>query len=332
MKKRGVLNSILGSSFLLVFILTARTSQGEFSYYSDDDRFSDSLAARIDLGRRLFYDPILSRDSTHACASCHFPELAFTDGKRVSEGIRGRKVSRNSPTLTNVKDRKSFLLDGVNPSLESQVRVPIQEKNEFDFHPLLIIDRMMTRPEYVALSKRAYNREPDEYVITHAIAAFERTLVSESSAYDKYLRGDKEALTASQERGRNLFFETLYCTECHSGKNFSNEGMANNGLYEVYQDTGKMRLTNKEEDRSMFKVPVLRNIELTAPYMHNGSMKTLEEVVDHYASGGKDHPNKSSIIQPFELSDSEKQDLINFLKSLTDWDFVNNPNHRSPFE
>ena len=332
MKKRGVLNTVLGSSFLLLFILNARTGEGEFSEYSAVDAANDSLAARIDLGKRLFYDPILSRDSTHSCASCHLPELAFTDGKTVSEGIRGRKVTRNSPTLTNVKDRKSFLLDGVNPSLESQVRVPIQEKNEFDFHPFLIIDRMKTRPEYVRLSRDAYNREPDEYVITHSIAAFERTLVSENSAYDKYLRGEKGALSESQIRGKEIFFERLYCSECHSGKNFSNEGLTNNGLYEVYQDTGRMRLTEKEEDRAIFKVPVLRNVELTAPYMHDGSKKTLEEVIDHYSSGGKPHPNKSPIIQPFELTDSEKQDLINFLKSLTDWDFINNPEHRSPFE
>jgi cytochrome c peroxidase len=129
-----------------------------------------------------------------------------------------------------------------------------------------------------------------------------------------------------------LFFDELECAECHSGFNFTNFSTQNNGLYEVYEDTGRMRATKLEEDRAMFKVPTLRNIELTAPYMHDGSIATLDEVIDHYQSGGKNHVNKSDKIQPFTLTKREKKDLINFLKCLTDDDFISNPDFSNPFE
>lgn len=323
--RAGVLfiSSLLLFFCVLIFDYSAR---GIVTPY--ENPLTDTLQARIELGKRLFYDPILSRDSSISCSSCHLQELAFTDGKKTSVGIRGRIVSRNSPTLTNIKDKNTFLLDGVNPSLESQVRVPIQEHNEFDFHMYLILDRINRNPFYVNLARIAYDRKFDEYVLVHSIAEFERTLISDNSPYDQYLRGNKKALSKSQKRGMKIFFDKLYCSECHNGPNFSNDGLANNGLYEVYKDTGRMRLTEKEIDRAIFKVPFLRNIEVTAPYMHDGSFSSLEEVIDHYASGGKSHPNKSPIIQPFELSIQEKEDLVNFLKSLTDQDFLTNPAYR----
>ncbi|GAB5417302.1 MAG: cytochrome-c peroxidase [Crocinitomicaceae bacterium] len=288
----------------------------------------DSTYYRVELGKHLFYDPILSRDSTVSCASCHKQELAFTDGLPKSVGIRNRMVTRNSPTLTNVGNRTMFLLDGVNPSLESQVGVPIQEHNEFDFHVLLVLDRLMKNEQYVAWAEQGYGTEITEYVLKNAIASFERTLISDNAPYDKFISGNYAALDNGQKKGMELFFETLYCAKCHSGPDFTEERLTNNGLYTVYADSGRMRLTEKEIDRAIFKVPTLRNITVTAPYMHDGSLSTLEEVIRHYESGGNPHLGKGSEIVPFDLTDEERNNLIRFLEALTDQDFLTNPNYR----
>jgi cytochrome c peroxidase len=285
----------------------------------------DSLSVKIEMGRQLFYDPILSRDSTVSCATCHRQELAFTDGHPKSIGIRNQVLSRNSPTLTNVLNRPFLLLDGVNPNLEAQIMAPIQAHDEFDFHILLIVDRLKRSPNYVKLAKDGFGTEIDHRVVFSALATFERILISDDSPYDRYSKGQKNALSKSQKRGRKIFFNKLYCSECHNGNDFTNDEITNNGLYVNYADSGRMRLTEQEEDRSLFKVPTLRNIEVTAPYMHDGSVSTLEDVVAHYESGGKLHKGKSNIIQPFKLSSKEKVDLVNFLKSLTDETFLTNP-------
>jgi len=288
--------------------------------------------AAVELGRFLFYDPILSRDSTVSCSSCHQQSLAFTDGRTTSVGIRDRIGIRNAPSLVNVKNRPYLLLDGVNPSLEAQIQTPIQEHAEFDFHILLIVERLKRNPQYVRLSEIAYDHEFDHRTVFNSIASFERTIVGSDSPYDRFLRGDSNALTESQKRGKKLFFETLYCGECHAGNDLTNDALLNNGLYTVYADLGRMRLTEKEADRAVFKVPTIRNIAITAPYMHNGSMTTLDAVLDHYMSGGKDHPAKGSQIIPFRLSDRQRTDLLAFLESLTDSTVLSNPTLSSPFQ
>jgi cytochrome c peroxidase len=283
---------------------------------------------KVKLGKHLFYDPILSRDSTISCATCHKQELAFTDGLPKSVGIRERMVARNAPTLTNVGNRTMFLLDGVNPSLESQVGVPIQEHNEFDFHVLLVIDRIQNHPKYAEWARKAYNSEVTEFVLKNSIATFERTLISNNAPYDKFLEGNYAALDNRQKKGMELFFEKLHCAQCHAGPDFTEERLTNNGLYEVYADSGRMRLTESEADRAVFKVPTLRNIAVTAPYMHDGSIETLEDVIRHYESGGHPHPNKAEEIVPFELTNEERLNLIRFLEALTDKDFLTNPDYR----
>ncbi len=290
----------------------------------------DSLVA-IELGRHLFYDPILSRDSSISCSTCHQQQLAFTDGLKTSIGIKQQRVSRNSPTLVNFENQPLFLLDGVNPSLQAQTLVPIQEHKEFDFHILLVVERLKNSAFYTLLSKKAYGIEPNEYIYAHSIATFEKTFVSNKSPFDQYRQGDKNALSESQKRGMNIFTQKLYCTKCHFGNNFTNYSLTNNGLYEAYADSGRMRLTELEQDRAIFKTPTLRNIGVTAPYMHNGSLPTLQEVIEHYATGGKNHKHKSEIIQPFTLTPKEKTDLINFLHSLTDQTFISNPDFSNPF-
>ena len=279
--------------------------------------------SRVELGEKLFFDKMMSRDSSTSCATCHKPELAFTDGLKKGIGIRNQEVDRNSPTLTNVAYQNKFLLDGVNPSLVAQVQVPIHEAKEFDFHVLLVAERMKKDHEYIRLCKEAYNTEPNPYAITHAIASFERTLISGNSRYDQYaFQKNKSALNESEKNGMDLFFNKLYCTECHSGFNFTNQELTNNGLYINYPDSGRIRLTGLEKDRAVFKTPTLRNIGITFPYMHDGSMESLEEVINHYNNGGKNHKNKSSIITPLNLTQKQKDDLIAFLHTLTDSTFI----------
>ncbi len=278
--------------------------------------------ARIKLGEKLFFDPILSRDSTISCSTCHNPRYAFTDRKEKALGIKGSIVNRNTPTLTNVAYNNSFMLDGVNPSLENQALVPFHEKNEFDLHILIASDRLLNDSDYVDLSMRAYDEKPSPFVITSALASFQRTLISGNSKYDKHITNNIK-LTNSEDKGKDLFFNKLHCSKCHSGFNFTNYDLTNNGLYEVYPDSGRIRLTGNLKDKGVFKVPTLRNIEVTQPYMHDGSMKSLENVIYHYMSGGKNHENKHETLTPFFLNNDEVKSLIAFLNTLTDTSFIN---------
>ena len=286
--------------------------------------------ARWMLGKKLFYDPIMSSDGTRSCASCHHAAKAFSDTVAFSPGIANRPGTRNAPTLANIGYHPYFTREGGVPTLEMQILVPIQEHNEFDFNILLIVDRLLRDTAYVRMSREAYDRDPDAFVITRSIACFERTLVSGQSPYDLYhFQGKNEVLTTVEKRGLNLFFsEKTDCSQCHTGFNFTNYTFENNGLYADYPDPGRFRLTELESDRARFKVPTLRNISLTSPYMHDGSLTTLEAVVEHYNAGGYPHPNKNALIRPLGLTAGEKADLVAFLNSLTDQAFVRNPKFR----
>jgi len=275
---------------------------------------------RIRLGRMLFFDPILSRDSTVSCESCHHENNVFSDTLRVSIGIEGRKGTRNTPSLVNIAYQPVFFWDGGVPSLEQQVLAPFDAHAEFDFDINKVALLLNNHPAYPALFQKAYNRLPDVYSITRAIACFERTLYGGTSKYDSYVyKGDSSALTISEIRGMKIFFgENGECFHCHQGFNFTDYSFRNNGLYSVYPDSGRAMITLSASDLGKFKVPSLRNIEKTAPYMHDGSFPTLEKVVQHYVEGGRRHRNKDRLIQPLALSKVEQQDLINFLKSLSD--------------
>lgn len=275
---------------------------------------------RVELGRKLFFDNALSVDSSLNCASCHSPTEYFMDGLPKSQGIDGQFVDRNSPTLFNVAYHDRFLREGGVPTLEQQVLVPIQEHREFNFNIVPLSERLDADSTYHAMAMEAYGRKLDPYVLVRAIAAYERTLISGNSAYDQFFyQGNGKAMTKEALKGYELFNSNrLKCAQCHSGFNFSSYEVVNNGLYAVYQDIGKARLTYDSIDVGKFKVPSLRNVEMTGPYMHDGSMKTLEEIIDHYAAGGQNHPNKSELITGFEISEKEKQQLIAFLRSLTD--------------
>ncbi len=283
---------------------------------------------RISLGRQLFFDPVLSRDSTISCASCHLAQNAFTDTARFSKGVKNTAGTRNSMPLINMAWSNSFFWDGGVPSLELQVLAPLTNHLEMDMDMKEVLKRLNEHPLYPSLFRKAYQREPDEYSLFRAIASFERTLISGNSRFDRYFyHGEDGALNDSEKRGLNLFFgNTLHCSSCHTGVNFTNGSLENNGLYTDYPDEGRFTITGNPSDKGKFKVPTLRNIEVTAPYMHDGSIATLEGVIEHYSSGGKYHPNKSPHVHkdPVPLSVQEKTDLINFLKSLTDSTFLHN--------
>lgn len=281
---------------------------------------------RITLGKKLFFDKRLSRDSTVSCGSCHFQQHAFADFSKLSSGIENRKGFRNSPTLANLGYHPYFFFDGGVPTLELQILAPIEDEFEMDFSVPGVIERLKTDTEIQQLSQLAYGRNFDPFVLTRSIAAFERTMVSGNSRFDQYYyQGKTAALNNSEKRGMELFFSNkTNCSTCHSGFNFTNYEFKNIGLYETYTDSGRTRITLNPADRGKFKTPTLRNIAVTAPYMHDGSMNTLEEVIEHFNSGGKNHANKDVLIQPLNLTQTEKTDLVNFLKALTDDEFLNN--------
>jgi cytochrome c peroxidase len=282
-----------------------------------------TTAEKIELGRKLFFDKRLSLDETVSCASCHVPEFAFTDRKKVSEGIQGRKTQRNSPSILNAGYLKTVMFDAHLSTLEMQVIVPIQEHVEMDMKMLDLIKRLAAVPEYRDGAKKIFNRDFDAYVLTRSISAFERSLISQNSRYDKFVKGKKNALTADEKAGLEIFNNKLYCSVCHPAPHFTNYVAENNGLCKEYgEDKGRFRIFNDSMDIGKFKVPSLRNIELTYPYMHDGSLSDLDQVIDHYAAGGKGHALQNKNIVPFTLTAKERKQLKAFLMSLTDTTYM----------
>lgn len=283
---------------------------------------------RVQLGKKLFHDPYLSRDSSVSCASCHHQEKGFADFTPVSLGVAGRSGKRNAPALFNLGWHETYNRDGGTFTLETQMLVPFQDHLEMDMTLPEIGARIARDDEYPELFALAYpDHGVSSYAITRAVGAYERVLISFDSPYDRYIYwGEENALNASQKRGKELFFsDRTNCSSCHSGFDFRKQTFENNGLYAVYPDSGRTGITLDPQDRGKFKIPSLRNVEVTAPYMYDGSLWSLSEVIDHYASGGKGHPNQSPLISGFEISESEKTDLINFLMALTDHNFLSNP-------
>lgn len=276
-------------------------------------------AEKIAFGRMLFFDKRLSANNEISCATCHQPQKAFTDGLQKSVGVEGRVAMRNAPSLLNSAFFKSYMYDGEIKTLELQVPVPIQDHQEMGSSFKEVLEKLSKDAVYQRLSEQIFKRKLDAYVITRALSTFERSLLSRNSRFDKYWAGARQALNADEIAGWKLFSEKLYCTKCHPAPDFTNYKVLSNGLYSDYGfDQGRYRINGLEQEKGTFKVPSLRNVSLTAPYMHDGSMRTLREVILHYSSGGKNFPNKSKIIQPFKLTDHEINQLELFLSSLTD--------------
>ncbi len=277
----------------------------------------DITQAKIDLGKKLFFDKRLSLDNTISCGSCHLPEKAFTDGKQFGTGIKGQLTTRNVPSILNSRFLKKVMLDGAIVNLEFQILVPLTEHNEMGSNMRDLMIELAADQEYQKLSKKIFKRKFNAFVLTRSIAAYERSLVAMNSRYDKYMSGNKEALNQNEIEGMKLF-SSLYCVKCHSAPYFTNFKPENNGLYKVSKDEGRFRVTGLQSDLAKFKTPSLRNVGLTAPYMHDGSLKTLEDVIAHYAKGGNNHINQSKEIKSLKLSEKDRKNLVLFLKALSD--------------
>ena len=281
-------------------------------------------AKRLALGKKLFFDPQLSLDSTISCASCHLPEYAFSDTIPLSKGVNGALGSRNAPSLLNVAYVPYFNKDGGVKKLDLFALVPIEDHNEMAISALTLTDRLASNTELQAEAQAAYNRPLDPFVMTRSLGLYVRSLISGDSKYDAYLK-DSLSLSAAEERGRVLFHsEKTNCSQCHEGKFFTNHQFENNGTKEIYTDQGRKLVTSKETDRAKFKVASLRNVAVTGPYMHDGSYDSLEKIVDNYNKGGYDYINKSPLIRPLGLDIQEKVDLIAFLQTLTDKRYADN--------
>lgn len=284
--------------------------------------------ASVELGKRLFFDEQLSRTGEVSCASCHQQQHAFADPRPLSVGIIGREGVRNSPPLFNLAWNTSFFWDGGAPTLEHQVIGPLTNPVEMDMTMTEAVRRLSEDAQYVPMFEAAFGAGPNPEAITKSIASFMRTLVSGDSAYDRFVSGDASALEDSERRGMELFFsEKAECFHCHLGFNLTNNGFHNNGTRPDDPDLGREAVTERESDRGRFKVPSLRNVAVTAPYMHDGSLRTLREVVDHYDRGGQGHANTDPTIHPLHLTEAEKSDLVSFLNSLTDDSFLTDPRH-----
>ena len=291
---------------------------------------NELTAERVALGKMLFYEKAISIDSSISCESCHLQYLAFSDGKEKSIGVENRVGVRNAPSLINLAYDEFFFRDGGVTSLETQAMSPILNVNEMAHGIHEAADRLAQDDSYQQLAQAAYGREMSAYVVVRALAAFQRTLISGHSRFDAYFYEDDVSIfSESEKNGKAIFFGKGNCSNCHQGFNLTNFGFENNGLYEVYEDKGRSRITLLIEDEGKFKVPTLRNVEKTAPYMHDGSLATLEAVVEHYNSGGKNHINQSEFVKPLGLTEQEKVDLVNFLRTLTDDEFLNNPKFKN---
>lgn len=308
-------------------------------------------AAKVHLGRRLFYDTRLSGTGQYACASCHRPELAFTDGRPHAVGATGESVKHGAMSLANVAYNPAFTWSDSNVhSLESQMRQPLLNEHpvEMGLKPAGAVDALAADGDYREQFAAAFPGDSAPISMDHivkAIAAFERTLISGRSRFDRYVfDDDPSALADAEKRGMALFFSVrVGCAQCHSGLNFSGPltyvghekelaAFANNGLPGVdgrrSDDRGLFDHTHRAADVGKFRVPTLRNIALTAPYMHDGSLASLEQVVDHYANGGHKTAHQDPRVRPIFLSPAERTDLIGFLQSLTDREFIDDPHFR----
>jgi cytochrome c peroxidase len=284
---------------------------------------SDNLTtpARVELGRQLFFDPVLSAGNTKSCATCHHPDLGFSNGAAVSPPRPGAPA-RNVPTLWNAAYNRHLLWDGRSESLEAQAVAPLTLPNEMAATPQEIEAKLRAIPAYVDLFDAAYDGEEQvvtfDYV-TRALAAFQRVLLSRNSAFDRFVAGDASALTPQEQRGLALFFSpATACAECHQPPTFAHETFRVVGV--PSEDPGRAGVSPTGV-RGAFKVPTLRNIALTAPYMHNGSLATLEEVVQFYADGAGrpgGFPSVDPLLKGFDLSEQDKADLVAFLRALTD--------------
>jgi cytochrome c peroxidase len=285
--------------------------------------------ARAQLGKRLFFDKRLSRSNAVACGTCHRPALAFAQPTAVSTGIDGRRGVRNAPSLVNLAWTRHLFWDGRVSTLEEQAGLPIENPDEMGLSLGEAVRRLEADGSYRQAFATAYAGPPSEERLRGALASFVSTLVSGQTPYDRFLRGDESALDAVARRGLKLFFsDRAACFHCHPAGPLTNDGFFDNGTFVAGGDPGRAAITGRAGDLGKFRVPGLRNVAVTAPYMHDGSVATLEEVVEQYARGGRGDPHTDAVIAPLALTGEEKADLLAFLRALTDERFLSDPRFR----
>ena len=309
----------------IVFGIIAVTTFVLASFNSDEPNNKEAL------GKLLFFDPILSKDSTISCANCHKPDYAFADTSVVSFGVAHSKGVRNTPSAMNVALQSVFFWDGRAKTLEEQALAPIENPIEMNLSLDKALQRLQENEKYKSYFQKIFNTAPTRENLASAIAAFERTLETSDSPFDTWkFYDDSTAVDDPVKRGFVIFNTKGKCIKCHFGSNFTLNEFRNIGLFngKDLNDSGRGVVSGKAEDIGKFKIAALRNVAVTAPYMHNGMFKTLKEVIDFYNDPKKIVPNAINrdtiLAKPLGLTQQEKDDLEAFLRSLTDKQFVNN--------
>jgi cytochrome c peroxidase len=330
-------------SVLLVLSAERRAEAVGVSFPPPLPELAPPDAAQAELGRRLFFDRRLSGDGTMSCAVCHIPQEAYADGQALSVGYPTNKHWRNTQSLINTGYLSSFFWDGRSETLEEQALEPIHAVFEMNLDPDYLVARLEEDPQYLAHFQDVFASAPTRRTIAAALAAFERTLTVNDSPFDLFLTGEKTALSPQALRGAEIFFgERAGCARCHSGPLLSDGKFHNLGVGEtdellrdpqrratrnfflrrmgvepMNRDPGRYAVTREPSDLGAFRTPPLRQVAQTAPYMHNGSLEKLEEVIAFFDGGGGDDPSKSSQLRPLNLSAAEKEELLAFLRSLS---------------
>jgi cytochrome c peroxidase len=273
-------------------------------------------ASKVELGKQLYFDPRLSSDNTVSCASCHDPAKGWSNGDRFATGVDGQRGGRSAPTIVNSAYQTLQFWDGRARELEGQALGPIQNPIEMNMTLDELIPKLNKIKGYQARFQEVFGTDVTAEGIASAIASFERTVLSGNAPYDQFKAGDEEALSKEARRGYEVFFHKAHCSACHAGPNFTDGGFHNVGvgIHAEEPDVGRGEISKLGGDRGAFKTPTLREIARTAPYMHDGSLKTLEEVVDYYVKGGEPNDQLDEEIFPLRLTDQDKADLIIFLK------------------
>src|SRR5438093_1905916 len=275
---------------------------------------------KVDLGKLLFFDSRLSKDGSVSCASCHVPAAGFSDPRQFSLGVGGKQGGRNAPSALNAAYNHLQFWDGRAGSLEEQALGPIQNPIEMAETLDGVVKKLSKNKVYTFRFRAVFGGDISPDNIAKAIAAFERTLISTNSPFDRFIGGDKSALSEAAKRGLELFQGKARCVLCHNGPNFTDNKFHNIGVPQtgpLKEDLGRYAVTKRESDRGAFKTPLLRSIALTAPYMHTGGFKTLEEVMEFYNNGGEPVTGKDAFMTALNLTDQEKKDLVEFMNSLT---------------
>lgn len=294
-----------------------------------DEKILKEPTSKEELGELLFHDSILSRGNKISCASCHKPEFAFADTVALSTGIDGIIGTRNTPSAMNMSARNFYFHDGRSETLEEQAGGPMENPNEMDIPLSMIVKKLNKHSQYRSFFEKIFGNKATKENLVEALAAYERTLETNNTAFDHFMTGeDTISFSVSAQRGREIFNEKGKCFDCHFGPDFTGDDFKNIGLFngKNLNDSGRFLITRDPEDIGRFKVPGLRNIAVTGPYMHNGMFKTLKQVIDYYDMPDSVLPDAvnrdTSLAKPLHLTPQEKKDLEAFLLALTDERFL----------